>query len=81
MRYLFTMADKSDFTYVPFNEFEPFLDELPCKELRQTLFKVEFEVADRMLNLSEGICSELVFSLRIFESQYGDAGLEITEAS
>ena len=33
-----------------------------------------------MLNLSEGICSELVvFFLRIFESQYGDTGLEITE--
>ena len=31
-----------------------------------------------MLNFSEGICSELVFSLRIFESQYGDTGLEIT---
>ena len=32
-----------------------------------------------MFNLSEGICSELVFFLRIFESQYGDTGLEITE--
>ena len=32
-----------------------------------------------MLNLSEGICSELIFFLLIFESQYGDTGLEITE--
>ena len=32
-----------------------------------------------MLNLSEGICSELVFFLCIFESQYSDTGLEITE--
>ena len=73
------MADKTDFTYVLLNEFVPFLDELTYKELRQTLFVVEFEVADRMLNLSEGICSELFFSLRIFESQYGDTGLQITE--
>ena len=73
------MADKSDFTYVLFNEFVPFLDELRYKELRQTLFTVEFEVADRMINLSEGVCSELVFFLRIFESQYNDTGSEITE--
>ena len=49
------------------------------KELRQTLFAVEFEVADRMLNLSEGIWLELFFFLFIFESQYGDTGLQITE--
>ena len=69
------MADKSDFTYVLLNEFVPFLDKLTYKELRQTLFAVEFEVADRMLNHSEGICSEQSFFLRIFESQYGDTGL------
>ena len=34
-----------------------------------------------MLNLSEGICSELFFFLLIFESQYGDTGLEITEVT
>ena len=73
------MADKSDFACVLLNEFVPFLDELPYEELRQTLFTVDFEVADQMLNFSEGICSELVFFLRIFESQYGDTGLEITE--
>ena len=72
------MADESDFTYVLLNEFVRFLDELPYEELRQTLFTVEFEVADRMLKFSEGICSEMVFFLRIFESQYGDTGLEIT---
>ena len=32
-----------------------------------------------MVNLSEGICSELFSFLRIFESQYGNTGLEITD--
>ena len=56
-----------------------FLMNCTYKELRQTLFAVEFEMADRMLNLSEGICSELFFFLYNFESQYGDTGLQITE--
>ena len=34
-----------------------------------------------MVNLSEGICSELFSFLRIFESQYGNTGLEITEVT
>ena len=37
------------------------VDDLPYEELRQTLFTVEFEVADRMLNLSEGICLQMFF--------------------
>ena len=73
-------SDNSDFTYVLLKEFVPFLDELPYKELRH-FFTVEFEVADRMVNLSEGICPELFFFLRIFESQCGDTGLEITEVT
>ena len=44
-------------------------------------FIVEFEVADRMVNLSDGICSELFFFLRIFEYQCGDTGFEITEVT
>ena len=55
-------AGDSDFTYVLVDEFVRFLDEPPYEKLRETLFSVEFEVVDRMLNLSEGICSELVFS-------------------
>ena len=61
------------------NEFVQFLDELPYQELRQSLFTVELEVADRMFNLSERICSEFVFSLCIFESWYCDISLEIIE--
>ena len=55
------MADKSDFRHVLLNEFVRFLDELPYEELRQTLFKVEFEVADLMLNLSEEFARDWFF--------------------
>ena len=39
-------------------EFNRFIEELLCKELRQSIFKEELKVADRLLTLSELICSE-----------------------
>ena len=41
------------------------IEELPYEELRQTIFTEELEVADRLLALSERICREFVFFLRI----------------
>ena len=51
----------------------------PGLELRQSIFTEELEVADRLLALSERICREFVFFLRIFESQNCDISENITE--
>ena len=61
------MAD--DFTCILRDEFKRFIEELPYEELRQSIFTEELEVADRLLALSERICREFVFFLRIFESR------------
>ena len=55
------------------------IEELPYEELRQTIFTEELEVADRLLALSERICREFVFFLRIFESRNCDISEDITE--
>ena len=57
------MAD--DFTCILRDEFKRFIEELPYEELRQSIFTEELEVADRLLALSERICREFVFFLRI----------------
>ena len=64
------MAD--DFTCILRDEFKRFIEELPYEELRQSIFTEELEVADRLLALSERICREFVFFLRIFESRNCD---------
>ena len=51
----------------------------PGLELRQSIFTEELEVADRLLALSERICREFVFFLRIFESRNSDISKNITE--
>lgn len=61
------------------NEFVQFLDDLPHEELRQNLFTIDLEVANRMFNLAEGTCSECVLFLRIFEAWNCDVSVEITE--
>ena len=71
------MAD--DFTCILRDEFKRFIEELPYKELRQSIFAKELEVADRLLALSEGICLEFVLFLRIFESRNCDVSENITE--
>ena len=71
------MAD--DFTCMLRDEFKQFIEELPYKELRQSIFTEELEVADRLLALSERICREFVFFLRIFESRNCDISEDITE--
>ena len=58
-----------DFTCILRDEFKRFIEELPYEEMRQSIFTEELEVADRLLVLSERICCEFVFFLRIFESQ------------
>ena len=65
------MAD--DFTCILHDEFKRFIEELPYEELRQSIFTEELEVADRLLALSERICREFVFFLRIFESRNCDS--------
>ena len=45
------------------NEFNRFIEQLTCEELRQSIFTEEFKVADRLLTLSEKICCEFVFFL------------------
>ena len=67
------MAD--DFTCILRDEFKRFIEELPYEELRQSIFTEELEVADRLLALSERICREFVFFLRIFESRNCDLRL------
>ena len=57
------MAD--DFTCILRDEFKRFIEELPYEELRQSIFTEELEVADRLLGLSERICREFVFFLRM----------------
>ena len=71
------MAD--DFTCILRDEFKRFIEELPYEELRQSIFTEELEVADRLLALSERICREFVFFLRIFESRNCDISEDITE--
>ena len=71
------MAD--DFTCILRDEFKRFIEELPYEELRQSIFTEELEVADRLLALSERICHEFVFFLRIFESLNCDNSEDITE--
>ena len=56
-----------------------FIEELPYEELRQSIFGEQLEVADRLLALSERICRDCVFFLRIFESRNCDISEEITE--
>ena len=56
-----------------------FIEELPHEELRQSIFTGELEVADRLVALSERICREFVFFLRIFESRNCDISEDITE--
>ena len=56
-----------------------FFEELPYEELRQSIFTEALEVADRLLALSERICREFVFFLRIFESRNCDISEDITE--
>ena len=51
----------------------------PGLELRQSIFTEELEVADPLLALSERICREFVFFLRIFESRNCDISKNITE--
>ena len=60
---------KDDCTCILRDEFKRFIEELPYEELRQSIFTEELEVADRLLALSERICREFVFFLRIFESR------------
>ena len=57
------MAD--DFTCILRDEFKRFIEELPYEELRQSVVTEEFEVADRLLALSERIFREFVFLLHI----------------
>ena len=64
------MAD--DFTCILRDKFKRFIEELPYEELRQSIFTEELEVADRLLALSERICREFVFFLRIVESRNCD---------
>ena len=71
------MAD--DFTCILRHEFKRFIEELPYEELRQSIFTEELEFADRLLALSENICREFVFFLRIFESRTCDISEDITE--
>ena len=70
------MAD--DFTCILRNKFKRFIEELPYEELRQSIFTEELEVADRLLALSERICREFVFFLRIVESRDCDISEDIT---
>ena len=67
------MAD--DFTCILRDEFKRFIEELPYEELRHSIFTEELEVADRLLALSERICREFVFFLRIFEFRNCDLRL------
>ena len=71
------MAD--DFTCILRDEFKRFIEELPYEELRQSIFTEELEVVDRLLALSERICREFVFFVRIFESRNCDISEDITE--
>ena len=57
------MAD--DFTCILRDEFKQFIEELPYEELRQSIFTEELEVADRLLALSERICREFMFFIRM----------------
>ena len=68
-----------DFTCILRDEFKRFIEELPYEELRQSIFTEELEVADRLFALSERICREFVFFLRIFESRNCDISEDITE--
>ena len=61
------------------DEFKRFIEELPYEELRQSIFTEELEVADRLLALSERICREFVFFVRIFEYRNCDISEDITE--
>ena len=49
--------------------FKRFIEGRPYEEMRQSIFTEELVVADRLLVLSERICCEFVFFLRIFESR------------
>ena len=71
------MAD--DFTCILRDEFKRFVEERPYEELRQSIFTEELEVADRLLALSERICCEFVFFLRILEARNCDISEDITE--
>ena len=66
-----------DFTCILRDEFKRFIEELPYEELRQSIFTEELEVADRLLALSERICREFVFFLRIFESLNCDISTKV----
>ena len=68
-----------DFTCILRNEFKRFIEELPYEELRQSIFTEELEVVDRLLALSERICREFVFFLRILEAQNCDISEDTTE--
>ena len=69
------MAD--DFTCILRDEFKRFIEELPYKELRQSIFTEELEVADRLRALSERICREFVFFLCISESLNCDISTKV----
>ena len=69
----------ADNTCILRDEFKQFIEELPYKELRQSIFTEELEVADRLLALSERICHEYVFFLCIFESRKCNISEDITE--
>ena len=53
----------ADNTCILRDEFKQFIEELPYKELRQSIFTEELEVADRLLALSErGFPTNMCFS-------------------
>ena len=70
----------TDFTCILRDEFKRFIEELPYEELRQSIFTEELEVADRLLALSERICREFVFFLRILESRNRDISEDIIKS-
>ena len=70
----------TDFTCILRDEFKRFIEELPYEELMQSIFTEELEVADRLLALSERICREFVFFLRILESRNRDISEDIIKS-